>query len=466
LNETILLSEVISALSLALDLTEGQPMGHAIRSCLLGIKIGQRLGLDRNQLSDLYYALLLKDSGCSTNSARMHQILGSDDLQAKREVKLEDWTKFSLSGLRYVARNASPQASILRRVKKIVQLGLAQKHNNKELISARCERGAEIARKVGFNEATSKAIQTLDEHWNGGGYPEGLNGQQIPLLARIINVSQTLEVFAAVHGPATAIEVLLERSGTWFDPEVVKSAAALESDQALWQSLQDGSARESVLALESGNSVIASPERIDSLCQAFAQIVDAKSPFTFQHSLGVSKVSVEVATQLGLGAPKVTMIRRAALLHDIGKLGVSNSILDKPGKLTDTEWVSMKMHPVYTRQILEVITGFEELAYVAGAHHEKLDGTGYPNKMTAAELTLPARIIAVADVFQALSETRSYREGLPADVALKIIASDAPHKLDRDCFDALKSCYQKLGGNSRASAQAASQTAVHVPSHP
>lgn len=424
---------------MALDLTEGQPMGHAIRGCILGMRIGEQLGLESQQLSDLYYALLLKDSGCSTNSARLQKILGSDDIKAKREVKLEDWTKVSLSGLRYLSRNASPQASPLRRIKKILTVGLAQKRNNLELISARCERGAEIARKVGFNEATAHAIRSLDEHWDGGGYPEGLAGQQISVLARIINASQTLEVFAAAYGPSEALRVLRERSGTWFDPEIVRAASALESDEGLWDCLQGSNANDAVLRLEPGGCLPASPERIDSLCQAFAEIVDAKSPFTFRHSVGVTQIAVEVAETLGLADPRVTMIRRAALLHDVGKLGVSNTILDKPGKLTPEEWLIMKVHPVHTRKILERITGFEEIASVAAAHHERLDGSGYPDGMTQRELTLSARIVAVADVFQALSEKRAYRNALPCEVVLKMMETDVPAKLDSDCFDALKS---------------------------
>ena len=187
---SIRLSEVVSALSLALDLTEGQPMGHAIRTCVLGMKIGESLGLNQQQLSDLYYALLLKDSGCSTNSARLHQILGSDEIEAKREIKFEDWTKASLSGLRYLNRHVSPGTRGFRKLKDILFVGLAQKKNNMELISARCERGAEIARKIGFNEDTSLAIRALDEHWNGDGYPMKMAGQEIPILARILNVSQ------------------------------------------------------------------------------------------------------------------------------------------------------------------------------------------------------------------------------------------------------------------------------------
>lgn len=450
MKNTIFVSEVVSALSCALDLTEGQPMGHAIRSCMLGIRIGEQLGLNQEQLSDLYYAQLLKDSGCSTNSARMHQILSSDDLQAKREVKFQDWTRVSLSGLGYALRNVAPNASPWQRLKKMVEVGRAQKRNNHELISARCERGAEIARKIGLSEAASEAIQALDEHWDGGGYPQGLVGQQIPILARIMNVSQTLEVFAAAQDPSSACRVLKQRSGKWFDPEVVRAARTLLRDQELWHNLQNADARESLLALEAAGCVPASSERIDSICQAFAEVVDAKSPFTFRHSVGVSLVAVELAKDLGLDSATVTMIHRAALLHDIGKLGVSNAILDKPGKLTPEEWQAMKLHPAYTRQILEIISGFEQMARVAGAHHERLDGSGYPDGMTKEELTLPARIIAVADVYQALSETRAYREGLAPEVVLKMMAPDVSKKLDAKCFDALRSRHETKGTKSLA----------------
>ena len=450
---SIRLSEVVSALSLALDLTEGQPMGHAIRTCVLGMKIGESLGLNQQQLSDLYYALLLKDSGCSTNSARLHQILGSDEIEAKREIKFEDWTKASLSGLRYLNRHVSPGTRGFRKLKDILFVGLAQKKNNMELISARCERGAEIARKIGFNEDTSLAIRALDEHWNGDGYPMKMAGQEIPILARILNVSQTLEIFASARGPAAAHQVLSQRSGIWFDPEVVRAAADLEATDPVWELLKTAEAREAVLHMEPGGCLPASAERIDDLCEAFAGIVDAKSPFTFQHSLGVTQFSVEIAEQLGLHPTKVKTIRRAALLHDIGKLGVSNAILDKPGKLTASEWDSMKRHPVYTKKILAVITGFEEIASIAAAHHERLDGSGYPHGWTARELTLPARIVAVADVFQALSEKRAYRDGLPREVVLGMIAADVPHKLDSDCFEALKA--RNETAPSKTSAQAA-----------
>jgi len=435
---TIRLSEVVSALSAALDLTEGQPMGHAIRGCIIGMRIAEELRLGPQECCDLYYALLLKDSGCSTNAARMHQILGSDEIKAKREVKFEDWTKPSLSGLRYLMRNVLPGQSFARRLVKSVEVGLQQKRNNAEVIGARCERGAEIVRQIGMSEATAQAIRSLDEHWNGAGYPDGRKGNEIPLLARIINVSQTLEVFASQRSPSEAVQVISQRSGTWFDPEIARVVRSLKNDDSLWLRVRSKDAREYALQMEPGVAIPASPQRIDDICQAFAEVIDTKSPYTYNHSVGVARATVEIAEGLGLSAHTITLVRRAALLHDIGKLSVSNAILEKPGPLTDEEWKIMKMHPVYTRLILQTISGFEHLAFVASAHHERLDGTGYPDGIAADELPLTARIICVADTYQAITEKRPYRDGLPRHAALNIMQKHVPHALDTDCLDVLR----------------------------
>ena len=434
----IRLSDLISALSVALDLTEGQPMGHAVRSCIVGMRIAEELRLSQQDRSDLYYALLLKDAGCSTNSARLHQILGADEIQAKREIKFEDWTKPSMSGLQYLLRNILTGAPLTRRLVRAVQLGLQQNRNNAELIGARCERGADIAIQLGLSEVTAQAIRSLDEHWNGGGYGHHLKGQDIPLLARIINVSQTMEVFATERGPAAAVQVIQERCGTWFDPEIARVVQGLEHEESLWQRLQSKDVREFVMQMEPGICVPASPERIDNICRAFAEVIDAKSPYTYRHSVGVAQAAVDIAEGMGLALTSVTLVRRAALLHDIGKLSVSNAILEKRGKLTDAEWQIMRMHPVYTRLILQTITGFDHLAFVAGAHHERMDGKGYPDGLTGAQLPLTARIICVADVFQALTEKRPYREGLPLDVVFSMMEEDGASHLDPECLAVLK----------------------------
>ncbi|HSS96494.1 MAG TPA: HD-GYP domain-containing protein [Terriglobales bacterium] len=346
--------------------------------------------------------------------------------------------KPSLSGLQYLMRNVLPGKSAARRFVKAIEVGLQQDKNNAEVIGARCERGAEIARKIGFNEGVAQGIHQLDEHWNGGGYPEHRKGEEISLLSRIMNVSQSLEAFASGRSPADGIQVVSERSGSWFDPEIVRVVRTLEKDESLWQQFFSQEARQYAMQMEPGMAVTATPERMDSICEAFAQVIDAKSHYTYRHSMGVASAAVRIAEAMQLAPNTVTMVRRAALLHDIGKLSVSNAILEKPGKLTNDEWQVMRMHPVYTRLILRMINGFEQLSFIAAAHHERLDGKGYPENLDGDNLPLTARILCVADVYQALHEERPYREGLPNKVVFGMMDEDAPTRLDPKCLDALK----------------------------
>jgi putative nucleotidyltransferase with HDIG domain len=437
------MSDLISALSLALDLTEGQPMGHAVKSCLLGMRIAEILKLSVEDRSDLYYALLLKDAGCSSNAARMYEIFGGDERIAKKEVKTTDWSRVTFDGLEYLMRNVMPGRSRLDRVIAIAHIAINRKDQSTELFQLRCERGGQIARKIGLSEATTKAIYSLDEHWDGNGFPHGLEGLQIPLLSRIMNLCQTLEVFAAVSGPQDAFQVIQDRSGTWFDPDLVQACLELEKDSALWELLESEDVRARVIEIEPfGVFQYADDSRIDSICEAFADVIDVKSPYTHAHSKGVTSVAVAIASKLGLGEKEIPVIRRAALLHDIGKLSVPNKILDKNGKLTAQEWEAMRLHPYYTQRILERISGFKHLAFLASTHHEKLDGSGYYRNLRATQLPMSARAITVADIFDALSAKRPYRDALPAEKVLEIISREVPHALDPSCFEALKAVAQ------------------------
>jgi len=434
------MSDLISALSYALDLTEGQPMGHAVKSCLLGMRLADILQLPVAQHADLYYALLLKDTGCSSNAARMYEILGCDERKAKKEVKSTDWTRPTLEGLEYLLRNVMPGKSRLERILAITSVAVNREAQTRELVGTRCDRGAHIARKIGFSEATSQAIYNLDEHWNGKGFPEGRKGEEIPLFSRILNLCQTLEVFTTLSGVNDAFQVIRGRSGTWFDPELVRAIGEVEHDQSFWELLQEEKARQAVMDLEPlGLFTQASEDKLDSVCEAFSDIIDIKSPYTHAHSRGVTTVAVSISQRLGLADKEITLVRRAALLHDIGKLSVPNSILDKPAKLSATEWETVRLHPYYTQRILERISGFHHLAYVASSHHEKLDGSGYFRNLRATQLPMAARAITVADVFDALSAKRPYREALPRDKVFRIMSQDVPHALDPDCFAALKS---------------------------
>jgi HD-GYP domain-containing protein (c-di-GMP phosphodiesterase class II) len=443
------MSDLISALSFALDLTEGQPMGHAVKTCALGMRMADLLHLPIEQRSDLFYGLLLKDAGCSSNAARMFEIFGGDERAAKREVKQTDWSKITFEGLEYLMRNVMPGRSRLDRVIAMANIAIKRKEQSEELFRLRCERGGSIARKIGLSDQTADAIFCLDEHWDGNGFPQGLKGDQIPLLARIMNLCQTLEVFVAVNGPQDAFPVIRDRSGSWFDPDMVQCSLQLENETALWEQLDTRAVRKEVMEMEPiGVFQYANDERLDSVCEAFADIIDIKSPYTHAHSRGVTSAAGEIAKRLDLSEKDQIIVRRAALLHDIGKLGVPNKILDKPGKLTSGEWEAIRLHPYHTQRILERISGFQHLAFVASTHHEKLDGTGYYRNLRANQLPLSSRAIAVADIFDALSAKRPYRDALPLEQVLSIIAKDVPHALDETCFEALKDFAMSSGGQT------------------
>jgi putative nucleotidyltransferase with HDIG domain len=443
-DNSISLSEIISALSYALDLTEGAVHGHALRSCLLGMRIAAEAKLPADLTGSLYFALLLKDVGCSSNAGRMCEIVGGDDRAVKAGVKYQDCTKphkASLATLKLLWNNVLPNSRPAARVARILRIGVTQHRNNEEIIGLRCDRGASILGKLGMGEAAAQAVRSLNEHWDGGGYPDSVRGEEIPFLARICAIAQHLDVFSSGRGVGEAIATLEQRSGTWFDPELVRVAVSLHRRGVLWancvSSDSQDDTRRAVLDLDAGSKHRLEASRIDEICEAFADVVDAKSHFTFRHSVGVAEVAFGIATNLNLCADRAQLVRRAALLHDIGKLSVPNTVLDKSGKLSEKEWETVHLHPGITRSILERVAPFREMAVIAGEHHEKLDGSGYPNRLMAPDLSLESRIIAVADVYAALSEERPYRAALDFDEIVSIMTKLVPDKLDADCFDAL-----------------------------
>lgn len=432
-SNEIALSELIGALSSALDIAEGESPGHAERSCLIGMRLADELGMGAAARSDLFYALLLKDAGCSANAAHMAALFGADDQEAKRTSKLVDWSR-PLDAFVWSLKTVAPDGSLRERGERLRAIR-NEGEVTRSLMKARCHRGAEIARKLGFSEATAEAIRALDEHWDGHGQPYGLRGDEIPLAARIVCLAQTVEVFQTARGVSVAYHVATKRSGQWFDPALVTALQSFRTDERFWASL----ARPDVARLEPpGRVMTADEDRLDTIAEGFARVIDAKSPWTHQHCDRVCAIATGMATLLGFDEPAVRELRRAALLHDIGKLSVSNRILDKAGPLTEAEQTRFKDHVLLTEQILGRVTGFDRLAAIASAHHERLDGHGYPRGLGARDLTMPMRVLAVADVYEALISERPYRPAYTSEVALELMGADVPARLDADAFGALK----------------------------
>lgn len=439
------LSELISALSHALDITEGQPEGHCVRCCWIGMHIGRVVGMADDDLWGLYYTLLIKDLGCSSNAARICELYLTDDLAFKRDFKTVGDSLPQV--LHFVLKHTGLKAGLAERFRSV--MGIMRDGNKiaQELIATRCQRGAEIARLLRFPERVSLGIYSLDEHFNGQGKPEGLAGQAIPLYARIALLAQVIDVFHTAGGPLAALDEIRLRAGRWFDPQLVAAFEQVADSADFWRVLAATDIDDAVLALEPASHVVAlDDDYLDDIAAAFGKVVDSKSPYTSGHSARVALYTDMIAEVLGLSYERRRWLKRGALLHDVGKLGVSNSVLDKPGKLDDDEWAAVKAHAMYTETILSRIDAFAELARVSAAHHERLDGKGYPRGVMADEICLETRIITTADIFDAITAERPYRGAIPIPRTLEMMAENVGTAIDERCFAALKLALARLPG--------------------
>lgn len=439
------LSQIVSALSYALDISDGHPTGHCVRACWLGVHIGRQMALTDEQLSELYYTLLLKDVGCSSNAARICEIYLADDISLKHAFQLAGDTTPQL--LKFIFAHTGPKANLAERFRALINIIMNGGKIVDELFQSRCDSGSDIVRQMRFPESVATAVFHLDERWDGAGRPHHLKEQDIPLYSRIALLAQVLDVFYASEGKAAALAQIQARSGKWFDPAVVEAAGrAAEAHTDFWTMLDSPELPLAITGLLPRDfETPVDDDYLDDIATGFSRVIDAKSPFTGGHSDRVALFTDMISGQLGYSAAQRRRLRRAALLHDIGKLGVSNQILDKPARLNDDEWVDVRNHPVLGEKILARINVFQELSRIAGAHHERLDGRGYPRGIGADSLDLDTRIVTTADIFDALTADRPYRAAMSTEAALAIMERDLGTAIDHDCFEALKRALAATG---------------------
>ena len=416
------LSEIISAFSVALDITQGHPQGHCMRSCLIGMRIAQELKLSTTDCSALFYSLLLKDLGCSSNAAKISYLFGGDDQRIKHSIRMID-TSNPGECLSNCWTNSAPGGSTIEKLIKMAAIIRSGAEGGRKIAEIRCERGAEIARMLQLSEATTTAILDLDEHWNGGGNPRRLKGEEISLLGRICCLAQSVEVFHSAYGLSSACEMARKRRAKWFDPQLVDALTSFQGETEFWSHLESPNLIAQISRWEPEDVIVLADDmRLDRIAEAFARVVDAKSPWTFLHSTRVAEIAAGIAGQFNCSKGFEQDIRRAGLLHDIGKLGVSNAILDKPGKPTDEEFAQIKKHAEYSHKILKQVRAFHELAEVAGGHHERLDGRGYHRGLAGAEISFATRILTVADVCEAMTAKRPYRDAMEWEQVRQVLA--------------------------------------------
>lgn len=385
------------------------------------MQVGLVLGLPDDQMADLYYTLLLKDLGCSSNAARICALYLADDITFKHDFKRIDGSLNA--ALRFVFQKTGLQSGLSERIRATLNILRNGGQISRELIETRCHQGADIAAKLRFSAFVQDGIRSLDEHWDGSGKPQALVRKDIPLLSRIALLAQVVDVFFQEDGPEAAMTEVRQRSGKWFDPVIVGAFENAAETTDLWEGLcSNTEARVFGLAPVSAAFKI-DDDYLDDIAEGFADVIDAKSPFTADHSRRVTLYADMIAEEVGLSSAHRRWLRRAALLHDIGKLAVSNQILDKPGRPSEDEWESIRAHPAHSEAILARVSAFRDIASVAGAHHERLDGKGYPKGQTEVTLPFEAMILATADVYDALSADRPYRDAMPYEQAMGILTA-------------------------------------------
>jgi HD-GYP domain-containing protein (c-di-GMP phosphodiesterase class II) len=297
-----------------------------------------------------------------------------------------------------------------------------------------CIIAGQFAVRLGLGPEVRDGLQHVFERWDGKGAPGGLRGEDIALPARIVVLADIVESFRRVGGVEAAVEVARRRAGGQFDP--VLAEQVLQRGDVLLAGLDEAMGWDAAIAAEPALAVRLSGASLDSALAAIADFADLKSPYTTGHSRGVAERAASAALRAGLSEVAAGELRRAGLLHDVGRLGVANSIWDKPGALSESEMERVRLHPYLTQRTFSRPPLLARLGEVAAAHHERLDGSGYPRGLVGGSLSPEARILAAADAYQAMTEPRPHRAARSADEAARELRREAASgRLDPDAVD-------------------------------
>lgn len=426
------LAELVAAVSLASDLGLGQPMEHLLRSCRLGLRLAGSVGLSEDERAIVYYVALLGWVGCHAESHEQAAWFG-DEIAMKADRYEVDMA--GRAGASFVLRHVGAGGSPLRRARMLPPLIASHGKVAGAFEGTHCEMAAEVAVGLGLGFDVRDALHHVFERWDGKGRPAGLRGEEVALPARIVQLAGVVERHRREGGIDAAAEVARRRRGTQFDPALV-DRLGVERERML-TGLEAGTWDELIDA-EPALRPVMSEEQLQRALKAIADLADLKSPYTTGHSRGVAELVSAAAERYGLSAEQADELRSAAWLHDLGRLGVSSAIWDKPGPLSVAEFERVRIFPYFTQRMFSRSARLAPLAEIAGQHLERLDGSGYPRGLSGAALSPAVRLLAASDVYQALLEPRAYRpEYSPADAANVLGAEVRAGRLDGDAVHAV-----------------------------
>ena len=424
------LAELVAALSLGVDLGFGQPMEHVLRQCLIALRLADRQGLPEHERVAVYYTALLINVGCHTDAYEQAKWFG-DDI-ALKATKYEDGAHGALSTLRLLGSGRPP----LQRVRTGVEFAVSGRRRVADMITHHALMAQSLARELGLPDAAADALGCAYEQWDGKGWPGRRSGAAIPPAARLAQFAEFVEVAHREGGAEAASELARRRGGRQFDPAL---AALIRDDaEALLEGLDAVATWDAVIEAEPALAVVLSGDRIDAALLAIANFGDLKTPFALGHAQAVAGLAEAAAERAGLPEDEARTLRRAALVHDLGRLGVSNAIWDKPGPLGPGEWERVRIAPYLTERMLSQSASLAPLGAIAVQHRERLDGSGYPRGLSGTAISRPARILAAADAYQAMGEPRPYRPPhSPVEAADQLRSDVRAGRLDADAVEAV-----------------------------
>jgi HD-GYP domain-containing protein (c-di-GMP phosphodiesterase class II) len=432
-EQPIRLAEVVAALSIATDLGTGQPLEHAMRTAVLAVRLGELAGASPEELADTYYVALLHASGCTSNGHEAAQLFG-DDIAHRAAFYLVDPTN-PAEVLEFYRSNVGLGRPPEVRSKMIEDAIANAAPRAREAFATMCEVAQRFALWLGLRVAIHDALAFVFARWDGRGFPD-VAGEAIPLPMRLLHVARDASLFLSVAGADEACAVIERRSGAAYDP--VLAELAVQTFGEIFAELEDTQIWEFALDSEPTPIEWVAGDRLDAAFAAIAAITGLKSPWLRQHPMGVADLAEAAAWRIGLSPDSVTLVRRAALAHDLGRVGVPNGIWEKAGPLGFGEWERVRLHPHYSERAFAQSPALVPIGLVAGSHHERLDGSGYHRGSRGAALDQPSRILAAADCYSAMREARPHRAALDAPAAEAELLLEAKQgRLDPDAVDAV-----------------------------
>ena len=407
-------SGLLIPISQALDLAEGRDPGHAMRVAYIATSLAAAMDLDKEDQISTLYAALMHDIGTISAGADLAGYTRGDERLVFASLPL-------LTPDEAVAGASDTPEAIVDRVAEHVS------------------HGARAVRELDLPESVAKAVATHHERWDGGGYPRGMSEQQVPIVGRVVGLADIVESLIDQTTPLLARRNfaywLTGFSGKECEPEMVEALRVMGAGDSFWLGLYSSDIV-TELNVHSGRLRETKAMRLMPFAESFARLVDSRFAFTVGVSARVSRYAESLGRVAGLSDVRLKQLQVAALLHDVGQLSMSERVLSKPGILSVEELGALHLHPIYSRDVVAGIAGLEEVAEWVEAHHERIDGRGYPEGRSGDEIPLESRILAIADAYAAITSDRPHRPKAEGAEARERLEGASGTQLDSDLVEA------------------------------